>query len=437
MYRLKEGEGIMKLIRVKIEGFLNIQEDEIVLENEITSLVSENSYGKSNLIEAIDFAISFISAPPAEKSAMMKWRRGIPLNKKTENHDFRADFIFETVFQGEVYEVNYGFSFIWIKNEGGQKIRREWLNIRPLGNAGKYMKLISRDERACFKSSPKGRCSSVVKIADDELILNKLLNFDTLYYMPVIEELNHISVYVERHFDASAYYTKCPLVWKNGTQTTLMEADDIPRVIYYLKKQYRDEYELLIDAFMQLFPNITDFAVQEFDIGKNHDIKISGDAPYTISDKVYSIFVQDANLNQPLDFKSMSDGAKKVFLMLTFAVIANIEKMTLIAFEEPENSIHPALLQGYLRVLSQLAGDCRIMVASHSPYIVEYVSTGSVYIGKPNPWGLADFVRIDARKVDRLEQDAANDGVSVGGYIFELLSGGEEEVDILNTYLER
>ncbi len=427
----------MKLIRVKIEGFRNIEEDEIILGNEITSLVSENSYGKSNLMEGIDFAVSFISATPAEKSYMMGWERGIPLNKKTENHDFKANFIFETEFLDESYEINYGFSFTWIKNDGGKKIQNEWLNARRLGIARKYIKLISRDERALFKSSPTGRCSSVVRIADEELILNKLLNFDDLYYMPIIEELNHISVYVERHLDASFSYTKNPLVMKNSDQSILLDFTDIPRVIYQLKKKHNDKYEVLKDAFMQLFPNITNITVQEFDISRNHGIKIDIDAPYTISDKVYSIFVQDKNLNQPLDFSGMSDGAKRVFLMLTFAVVANIEKMTLIAFEEPENSIHPSLLQGYLRVLTQLAGDCKIIVASHSPYIIEYVSTEDIYIGKPNPYGLADFSKIDAKKVNRLERDAMNDSVSVGSYIFELLSGGEDELDILNTYLEK
>ena len=111
--------------------------------------------------------------------------------------------------------------------------------------------------------------------------------------------------------------------------------------------------------------------------------------------------------------------------------------MTLIAFEEPENSIHPSSLQGYLRVLTQLAGECKIIVASHSPYIIEYVSTEDIYIGKPNAYGLADFSRIDAKKVNRQERDAMNDSVSVGSYIFELLSGGEDELDILNTYLEK
>ncbi|MCD8315351.1 MAG: AAA family ATPase [Firmicutes bacterium] len=428
---------MMKLISVEIGGFRNIENSKIILGSEMTSLVSENSYGKSNLIDAIYFATSFISVPPAVRSYMMEWRSGIPLNRKIENNDFTADFVFETEFLGESYEVNYGFSFIWIKNDGGKKIRNEWLNVRRSDNAKKYTKLISREDRPLFKASQSGRCSSVIKVADDELILNKLLNYDDLYYMPIIEELNKFNIYVERHFDASFSYEKIPLVMKNNGSSALLDMNDIPRAIHHLKENYNDRYELLIDAFMQLFPNITNIEVREIDISQSHGIKIDKDAPYTISDKVYSIYVKDKNLNQPLDFRSMSDGAKRVFLMLTAAIVANIEDMTLIAFEEPENSIHPSLLQGYLRVLTQLAGNCNIIVSSHSPYIIDYVSTENVYIGKPNSCGLADFTKIDAKKVKRMEQDALRDGVSVGSYIFELLSGGEDEFDILNTYLEK
>ena len=96
----------------------------------------------------------------------------------------------------------------------------------------------------------------------------------------------------------------------------------------------------------------------------------------------------------------------RVFKMLTVfvcTIIADIKGITLIEFEEPENSIHPGLLQSYLSVLSQLANDCRVIVASHSPYIIQYLDTRDIYIGKPNDLGLADFARIDKKKINQLK----------------------------------
>ena len=335
------------------------------------------------------------------------------------------------------FNVNYGYEFMWIKDNGGKKIVGEWLNVKEEGVSQKFTKLINRTEKALYKSSPSGRCSSVIKIDSNELVMNRLLLVEDLYYGEIISQLNKMKVHLEGHMDASWFYVQDPIVLKDYEEFDLSNLSNVPRTIYRLKKKYPDKYQILENAFVQLFPNIQTIDVKEIDIGKQHDIHISGDAPYRLSNKVYSMFVQDINLNQPMDFNSLSDGAKRVFLMLTCAVIADIKGIALIEFEEPENSIHPGLLQSYLTVLSQLAGSCRIIVASHSPYIIEYVRTENIYIGKPNNKGIADFSKIETKKVNQLMKDASSESNSVGDYIFELLSGDEDEVEILMNYLEK
>jgi hypothetical protein len=65
------------------------------------------------------------------------------------------------------------------------------------------------------------------------------------------------------------------------------------------------------------------------------------------------------------------------------------------------------------------------------------VDTAKIYIGKPNDCGIADFARIDGKKINQLMRDAASDSNSIGDYIFELLSGGEDEVSYFLNYLEK
>ena len=60
----------MKLIKVEIDGYRNVDKASISFSG-ITTLVSVNSYGKSNLMNAIDFAASFISADSTIKKKMM------------------------------------------------------------------------------------------------------------------------------------------------------------------------------------------------------------------------------------------------------------------------------------------------------------------------------------------------------------------------------
>ena len=70
----------MKIKSVTVGGFKNLKRSTILLEN-ITAIISPNNYGKSNLLEAIDFGVDFISSNPKGRKNMMKWIRGIPINK--------------------------------------------------------------------------------------------------------------------------------------------------------------------------------------------------------------------------------------------------------------------------------------------------------------------------------------------------------------------
>lgn len=432
----------MKILSTRIEGFRNIDNDTVAFGAGITSLVSVNSYGKSNLMNAISFASDFIKADPEVKSQMMASVYGVPLNRKLDSKNFVADMSFSMRMNDKEYIVAYGFSFEWIRNNERQttgcRIVKEWLTSRTDEKHQKPTKLIVRESgKSVYKSSETGRCSSMIMVEDNELIINKLLAFPDLYYKSIVENLNNIKVYVERDFDAARLYQKPPLIPKDTGVFEFSNMMDVPRIVYSLKEGHSDQYEILVSTFMQLFPNIFDIDVKEVDLGELHGLKLPANAPYIITNKVYSMFVQDKNLNQPLNFKSLSDGAKRVFLMLTYTILANINGYHLIAFEEPENSIHPSLLQSYLSVICQLAGNCSIIIASHSPYIVQYVSTKDIYIGKPNDDGIADFVKIDAKRVKALLNDASVNSGSVGNYIFDLLSGGEDDAEILLSYLER
>ena len=338
----------MKLLSIKIEGFRNIKSGSIEFGDGITSLVSVNSYGKSNLMTAIDFAVDFIKAEKKKKEEMMSWVNGLPFNRYVQTQNFIADFTVAINVDARLFIVNYGFEFEWIKNKGGKKIVKEWLSVKEEEKTQKFTKLINRNEKTLYKSSTTGRCNSVLSVSVNELVLNKLLSGEELYYYGIVKELNEIKIHYERHLDVSIFYVTFPLMLKEDEEFDLNNIDNIPRTIYKLKNKYPNKYQMLESAFLQLFPNITAIDVKEIDVGKHHDFDFPKDAPYTVPNKVYSMFVRDANLNQPLDFRSLSDGAKRVFTMLACTVIADIKGIALIEFEEPENSIHPGLLQSYL-----------------------------------------------------------------------------------------
>ena len=428
----------MKLLKVEIDGFRNIDRASVSFSEIITTLVSANSYGKSNLMNAIDFATRFICAESKIKHQMMLNPFFVPMNRKTAGRKFRADFLFITENMGTGYYVDYGFSFEWIRDDGGCRITGEWLTVKEDRKGQKSNQLILREDkgRIVYRAQKEGRCSTKINVGDDELIVNRLMLLDGLYYLWLVKELNSCRVYQERHFDTSMMFLSPVAIKSEEYSFDLNQGDSIPHMVYELQQKCPDKYEMLTDAFCQLFPNIEKIDVQELDFWTSHNLKPVVNPPFTMKHKIYSIYVDDVNLNQPINFSVMSDGVKRVFIMLTAAIIADIEGLSRIEIEEPENSIHPALLQSYLNVLSQLAGNCRILMASHSPYIVDYVDTADIYIGRPNNDGLARFSRIKSSKVKELLKDSKQSNESAGGYIFDLLSGSDDDADMLLGYLE-
>ena len=143
------------------------------------------------------------------------------------------------------------------------------------------------------------------------------------------------------------------------------------------------------------------------------------------------------NLNQPIDFNFLSDGAKRIFHVLLTVILSDIQPVSILALEEPENSIHPALFGSYIQLISQLvADDVCIILTSHSPYLLQYMPLQSIYIGLPRTDATASFVRVAETETVRLQTDVATSERNLGEYIFDLMNGDEEDHGFLETYLE-
>jgi predicted ATPase len=379
----------MKIEKVFISGFKNLKETELVFDN-IMAIISLNSYGKSNLLEGINFAIDFISCGQRLKKNMMSFINYVPLNIKLATKDFHVEFEMSTTVDKINYKVKYGFQFMWVRSDNsGAKITSEWLKIKVDEKNQKYNNYIIRNEdKAYYRTSQSGRCSNRISIENSELVINKIEAYDSLFYLNIVKKINNLEMYIERHLDASkSYGSRFPnIIISDDDSIQMLDMNNIPRVINLLQKLYPDKLELLKDSYSQLFPSIIDIKVSELERKQDDneklrfEINIDSNIPLRLDNQIYTLDVTDKNINQPIGFEYISDGAKRVFLILVCILIADIKGYALIAIEEPENSVHPALLQKYLRIISQLSINCKIVITSHSPYIIQYFDPHNVYV---------------------------------------------------------
>ncbi|MDR0951435.1 MAG: AAA family ATPase [Oscillospiraceae bacterium] len=439
LLQAEKGNSKMKITKIEVDGFRNIQSSTINFKN-VTALLSLNGYGKSNLMDAIAFSLDFIKRRPKSKSSLMSARNCIPKNKVSRNDSFSFSVNFDVMRLDKPYNVEYSFSFLWGIGDENGKINYECLKMRSDEKGQKYKTYIDRyNETSHYTSSETGRCSSVIKIAPYELIINKLIAFDDLFFHDIIVLINELEVDTIRVMDASRKYKPSIIEWKDSDNADFRLDTGIPRILSALQSNYENKYELLVNAFQTLFPNYISIIVQETPIEIEHftiQMEDTEDNPFKLAKSVFTMSVLDKNLITPIEFKDLSDGAQRVFLMLTYAILADIKGVPLLLIEEPENCVHPKLLQDYISILSQLAGDCKILISSHSPYLIQYLDPNGIYVGIPNSNGWAAFKPLKASKLKALYRDAAEDDESIGTYLFNLLSQSEDGSMLLESYLE-
>lgn len=427
-----KGGDKMKIKKIKIGGFRNIKETTIELED-ITSLLSVNSYGKSNFLNGIIFGMDFIHAPNDIKNAIMNYTPHRPFNKNIIGENFKFELELSAQIDKVDCDVQYGYVFAWQKNEDEKgRIINEYLKVKE-NETQKYTSFITREnENGYYKSSRTGSRDKKIKISYNELIINKLLAFDSIYCHSLLKDINNISVYVDRHFSTNESYNM--QTNKNFSAYGLVEEINVPKSLCKIKVDFPDKYELIVNTMKDIFPYIKDINCYEYNpnLGKN----VNENESYALSDNFYVLITKDKNLSMPINFSNMSDGVKRALLIFTILVLADINGYSLVGIEEPENSLNPKVLQRYLMALKAFSKKSKVIITSHSPYLVNYINPKDIYIGLPNDSGLAIFSRIKEKSVNKLVNDANNYDMLVGDYLFDLMSGDEEDLETIAKYTE-
>ena len=417
----------MKIQAVLIDGFKNLSNVKITFDN-ITALVSLNNFGKSNVLSGIDFGLTYIKAGAEEKIAMMSNANLIPINIKMQCRNYRYEMEVLTEYEGIDYRVLYGYEFSWRSSKDiDPQIQQEYLKIKLDEKGQKYTQLISRNaDAAFFKSSESGRCSSKIKIEPSELVVNKLRAYDELYYAEIIQKLHSMKMYMENNLDAKSFYRPNPIILK-GYEDEMIDAESLPRVIYDLSMKCPEKFELLKNVFMQLFPDIEDIIVKRHGLS-GFEGELPDDAPFVIANSIHVLYVKDKYLIEPVDFAIMSDGAKRVFMILTKIVVSNDSNISFIAIEEPENSVHPNLFHAYVQIISQLLTDCKVIITSHSPYVISYLEPAWIHVGINLTPGIARFFNFKKTGRKQLQRDAAEFNMSMGDFLFSMLSDADSNI---------
>lgn len=161
----------MEIKKITVSGFRNISSCEFDIDG-ITGLLAVNSFGKSNILKAIEFGFEFINAPNNSKDLLLGWTQGFPKNVFISTPEFSFDVLLGYSKGSKKYDVKYGFSFEWrINDNKGGRVKNEYLMIKEISNKQKFSYFLKRENFDCFgkyRTSETGRCDKKISIKSNE-----------------------------------------------------------------------------------------------------------------------------------------------------------------------------------------------------------------------------------------------------------------------------
>ena len=422
------------LNKIILGGFANIQQVCVNL-TDLSSLVAPNNYAKSNVLKGVTFAFDFIKASGTERTAMMNRRVYIPINKHMADSPFSFEFHVTMSCEKGAVDFTYGFKFEWAKTNprNGARIIEEHLRLRKSGE-GKYKQYIHREksDESLYLPTEASRCNRQLSLEGNILALEKLSYYDDLFFIEKLRAILSISVESVNTLDNPDDYFSGEILNEDisGYSLKFPKPSQVGYFVNSLQHLDPDRYEFLKDTILSLLPSIESFTPVQVDLRGDTATPV----PYQVPHVFYDIRVKEKNNNQSTSIASVSTGCKKILLLVVMLVAADINKVPLLMFEELENSVHPRLLQNILLTVSALSGDTKILITSHSPYLVRFLTADKIYVGLPSGQGIADFRTIRATKTRSLLHQAAAEEVTLGEYLFEMMLDMEDNTEIINEY---
>ena len=137
--------------------------------------------------------------------------------------------------------------------------------------------------------------------------------------------------------------------------TLTYHGDNLARTLLHLYLENRKAFADIEDMLKNLIPEIQEII------------------PHLEDDKV-EIWLRTRDLAEPLKPANISDGTLRI-LAYTTALHSNT---SLAAFEEPENCIHPHLLETLIDLARK--APCQVIITTHSPYLLDHTQPEEVYL---------------------------------------------------------
>lgn len=146
-----------------------------------------------------------------------------------------------------------------------------------------------------------------------------------------------------------------------GPQNRLSKTgDNLPNLIQYLRENHPERLEKIFEVLRQRVPRLESVLADLMPDGR------------------LLLQIKDAPFEQPIQSRFVSDGTLKMLAYL--ALLLDPDPPQFIGIQEPENFLHPRLLQGLGEECRRATERSQLLVTTHSPFFLNAMKADEVRI---------------------------------------------------------
>jgi predicted ATPase len=336
---------------IRVQNFKSLKDVSVNLRGR-NILVGPNMAGKSNLIEVFRFLTRMV-LPSAGLYGLIRAvaESGGFEELAWKGRDSRLVSVALEVElpldhePGKRGVLNYGIS-VFGDSRGGIRVQDEFLRVAGVGEA---YALVSKEAGDRVLKNPDGSIVSRVLDSDRSALEFEIPNWQGNLF--------------RRYIGSWRFYRLIPQLMKQANSTVATSflnehGDNLSSWLMMLQTRYPESFARVKAVAGDVFPEIEDL--------------------FTWPTQQATVFVasKEKHLRQPVSVWQMSDG-QLAFIALLSLVYCPLElRAGLYCVEEPENHLHPRLLEALVGLIRQVQdefgyGSAQVIATTHSPNVVD------------------------------------------------------------------
>ncbi|MEN6467091.1 MAG: AAA family ATPase [Syntrophaceae bacterium] len=383
----------MKIEELHVSNFKTFENLDLTDLNNFSVLIGANSSGKSNFIQIFRF-LKDISRSGLRNAVSLQGGIEYLKNTRLGPKEISIKLVYDpglevTRKKGALKiryrKFTYGFDLELTARGRGYRIKRDCLEkemeFPAQGNAGKSRKLLTGRSILCSSGGkityeldvPRG-----VKLKADDVI-PPFLKEESLPPDSLLLESSFFSFFhrFERFFDKIAIYDFDPKLPKRSVTTRAkVELEENGSNLAIVLKDILEDPDR-----KRKFSNLLRDLLPFFE-----DLEVENITDKSLIMKLRELY--NGNRYMPAPF--ISDGTIN---MINMIVALYFEDKSLVIMEEPERSIHPALISRMIEMMKDASCRKQIILTTHNPEIVRAAGPRNIYLVSRDRTGFSTVSR--------------------------------------------